>query len=316
MVEETEKTCFVIMPITTPDSYRDTYRDNDHFTHVGECLFKPAIEKAGFKPILPISKGSENIHANIIKKIEASDLVLCDMSILNPNVFFEFGIRTALNKPICLVKDEHVQHVPFDTLSINYHTYSSDLSAWIVSTEINKLAEHIKESYQSNEGRNPLWKHFGLSIVAKPDEKVATEDDKFDYINRKLDIVMGRLNERQFYSDNSRRSDLAAVRAVPISGEPIGDFKLEKGIISDLRKMLSMGEFRNSELIIWFTFSASGPALVNIGMRETEIEKMPRKLIEQMDVIVKNRGFILKLWHRTPYVEELENAYYSVQILI
>jgi len=44
------------------------------------------------------------IHAEIIRNIENADLVLCDMSCLNPNVFFEFGIRTSLNKPVSVVK--------------------------------------------------------------------------------------------------------------------------------------------------------------------------------------------------------------------
>ena len=47
----------------------------------------------------PTASGSDLIHAKIIKNLETADLVLCDMSALNPNVFFEFGMRTALNKP-------------------------------------------------------------------------------------------------------------------------------------------------------------------------------------------------------------------------
>lgn len=199
MTEETKKTCFVIMPITTPKMYEERYRDDDHFIHVGEYLFKPAIEKAGFTPILPISKGSENIQADIIKKLETSDLVLCDMSILNPNVFFEFGIRTALDKPICLVKDEFLtkEQMPFDPYTINYHEYSSNLAPWIVTTGIDELSAHIKDSYGSNEGHNPLWKYFGFNMIARPEEGVATSDDKLDYINRRIDTLITQLNKQE-----------------------------------------------------------------------------------------------------------------------
>lgn len=135
------------MPITTPLELVSNFKDDSkHFLHVMECLFMPAIEKAGFEPILPITQGSEIIQGHIISNIESSDLVLCDMSIHNPNVFFELGIRTALNKPVCLVKDDITEKVPFDTAVINYHTYSHDLSSWIVKQEIERLVNHINES--------------------------------------------------------------------------------------------------------------------------------------------------------------------------
>lgn len=56
----TDKECFIIMPITTPTDFISMYKDDcQHFLHVMQCLFKPAIEKAEFKPILPVVQGSE-----------------------------------------------------------------------------------------------------------------------------------------------------------------------------------------------------------------------------------------------------------------
>ena len=97
--------CFIAMPIGTPDSSQ--YQgDRDHFKHVLEHLFVPAIEMAGMNPVRPVVKGSDLIHAEIIKQLETAELVLCDISTLNANVFFELGIRTALNRPVCIIRDE------------------------------------------------------------------------------------------------------------------------------------------------------------------------------------------------------------------
>ena len=118
-----KKTCFIIMPITTPKSLLTVYGDDaNHFKHVLECIFVPSIEEAGLKAIPPKAKGDDVIQGKIIKELETADLVLCDMSTLNANVFFELGIRTALNKPACMVKDELTNKVPFDTGIVNYHT--------------------------------------------------------------------------------------------------------------------------------------------------------------------------------------------------
>lgn len=57
------------------------------------------------------------------------------MSLLNPNVFFELGIRTALNKPVCMVTDERTKKIPFDTNIISYHTYNSKLEPWNLENE-------------------------------------------------------------------------------------------------------------------------------------------------------------------------------------
>ena len=43
------KNCFVIMPISTPIESAAQYgNDQDHFRHVIDHLFQPAVEKAGF----------------------------------------------------------------------------------------------------------------------------------------------------------------------------------------------------------------------------------------------------------------------------
>jgi nucleoside 2-deoxyribosyltransferase len=111
----TPQTCFIIAPITTPEERITLYQnDANHCRHVIEHLLVPAVEKAGFKPLLPIAEGSHLIHAEVIRHLREADLVLCDMSGLNANVFFEVGIRTAQNKPVCLT------HTTVDLTSGNY----------------------------------------------------------------------------------------------------------------------------------------------------------------------------------------------------
>ena len=118
-------------------------------------------------PIPPIAKGADMIHAGIVQNLERADLVLCDMSSLNANVFFELGIRTAIGKPVCVVKDDTTPKVPFDMTVVNYHVYSSALNPWSIEAEIEKLVEHLKESIERSAGENLLWKYFSLSQRAQ-----------------------------------------------------------------------------------------------------------------------------------------------------
>lgn len=158
--------CFIVMPITTyePEKYSN---DQDHFKHVLDFLFIPAIEKAGFNAIPPSAEGGDIIHGEIIKNIQHADLVLCDMSSLNANVFFELGIRTAVNKSVCLVKDDATPKVPFDISIINHHTYISALNPWTLEKQIEALSNHIIKSAQKSDGKNSMWNYFSLSSDAK-----------------------------------------------------------------------------------------------------------------------------------------------------
>lgn len=194
MTEEKKK-CFIIMPITTPEHFLDKYRDSPHhFSHVLDYLFIPAIESSGYDPVPPKVKGSDVIHGEIIKNLEEADLVLCDMSCLNPNVFFEFGIRTALNHPVCITKDELIKKVPFDPSIQNYHEYKSTLESWELDDEIKKLTDHIKESATRSKGENSLWKYFGLSSEARPHEGATGVDAKLDYLTLQFDSLRQQIS--------------------------------------------------------------------------------------------------------------------------
>lgn len=184
------KKCFIIMPITTPESWIDKYsEDKDHFKHVLDNLFIPAIEKSKLQPIPPIVTGADIIHGKIIKNLETADLVFCDMSTLNPNVFFELGIRSSLNKPVSLVKDDVTQKIPFDTTIINHHTYRSALRHWEIQEDINSLSLHINNSIKTSEGKNSLWKYFGFSSTARPAEEKEGVEAKLDYLIMVVDSL-------------------------------------------------------------------------------------------------------------------------------
>ena len=165
-----DKTCFVAMPITTPASYVEKLGDPEHFAHVLTHLFVPALEEAGLAVILPSTRGAELIYAEIIKNLEQADLVLCDLSSLNPNVFFELGIRTSLDRPVALVKDKFTTHIPFDLSAINTLTYDGSLAPWTLAAEVPRMVDHVKSVIDNASSGNAMWRYFGLTQRAIPTE--------------------------------------------------------------------------------------------------------------------------------------------------
>lgn len=182
--------CFVAMPLTTPSEAVDSYGgDAEHFLHVLDHLFAPAVEKAGYQVSRPVMTGADVIQAEIIKNLEEADLVLVDISRHNPNVFFELGIRTALDRPVALVRDDETVALPFDTSILNTHTYLSGLAPWSLHAEIDKLAAHIVASADRSDGGNRLWKYFGLTQRAAPPAPGA------DPMAAKVDLLVEQMSQ-------------------------------------------------------------------------------------------------------------------------
>ena len=113
------------------------------------------------------------------------------MSQLNANVFFELGIRTALDKPVCLVVDDVTtsSRVPFDTNIVNFYEYSSSLHVGSVADEIPKLKDHIRESVENPHGRNATWMYFGIEAIAALNPADSGTDAKLDLIIKRLETI-------------------------------------------------------------------------------------------------------------------------------
>jgi hypothetical protein len=213
--DDTKPTCFVIMPITTPEERVESYGgEKDHFEHVFEALFKPAIEAAGFEPIPPSVTGSLQIQGEIIRRLLEADLVLCDMSILNANVFFELGVRSALDKPVAMARDHLTAEIPFDVNSIGTFEYDGRLVGWKVDRERERLAQHLREA-ASGDGKNELWRYFGIDQRARQPPQ-GTELDALELSIERLTSKVNRLTWQSEASTIARGFDRDTAFAVPI----------------------------------------------------------------------------------------------------
>lgn len=197
MPDSDRPTCFIAMPITTHKDEAERYGgDQHHWLHVRESIFVPAIRDAGFDPVIPVASGSYLIHEVIVTNLEHCDLVLCDLSSNNPNVFFELGVRTSLDKPIALVWDG-LTSLPFDTAGINTHEYVPTLHAWDKDEQILTLKEHIVRANQSCEGHNPLWRKFGLTQRAsQPQVEESPTEAKIDLLAAQVHDLRALVQQR------------------------------------------------------------------------------------------------------------------------
>lgn len=108
--------CFVIQPFN--DTFNKRYKD----------IYSPAIIDAGLKPYRVDKDPSVDvIIEEIERKIKESSLCLADISLDNPNVWYELGYALALGKNVVMIcSNDRNGKFPFDIQHRNIIQYNSD----------------------------------------------------------------------------------------------------------------------------------------------------------------------------------------------
>ncbi|HEX3682441.1 MAG TPA: TRAFs-binding domain-containing protein [Bryobacteraceae bacterium] len=107
------KTCFVVMGFGEKTDYQTGRKLNLDASY--KNLIKPAVEAAGLQCI----RADEIVHAGIIdvpmyEQLLSADVVVADVSTMNPNAFYELGVRHALRPYTTIIVAENELKFPFD----------------------------------------------------------------------------------------------------------------------------------------------------------------------------------------------------------
>ena len=108
-MKDLSKTCFIISTIGEEDSEPRKTADEKF-----DLVFEPILKELDYDVIRADKVGTPgSISYDIVERVITSDLVIADVSDLNPNVFYELAIRNAVKKPVIIIK-EISQKMPFD----------------------------------------------------------------------------------------------------------------------------------------------------------------------------------------------------------
>jgi hypothetical protein len=123
---------FVLMPFDP--EFQSIYAD----------LIKPALEDVGYEVRRADSViDQHNILRDVVEYIVRADLVIAELTSLNPNVMYELGIAHALAKPTVMLA-QRISDVPFDLRSYRIISYSENFR------EVHKLQDRLKEIAQQH----------------------------------------------------------------------------------------------------------------------------------------------------------------------
>lgn len=171
--------CGIVMPI----SKFDDLHDEGHWLQVKEVISR-AIEDAGCSP-KAVWEGSAHdiIQSEILKNLFENEIVVCDMSTLNPNVMLEVGMRLTTKKPTLLIAEKGTS-LPFDTGIIHTEFYDKSLQWAGVAKFIEALSSQIQSKRQAvkNGTYKPYMEAFEFETVEPPKKSVSSVEHLTDIV--------------------------------------------------------------------------------------------------------------------------------------
>lgn len=163
-----KKEGFVLMPFCQP--FNKYYKE----------IYKPALENCGYQ----VKRADESakpgpIISDIQRAIWESDLILCEMTKHNPNVFYELGLAHAIGKPVILISHEG-EEIPFDFKHIRIIMYNDKNNRWKP-----ELREKIMKATIDIEGAEDVYTGSMETYSAKS-SKIRPDDSSHDVGSRML----------------------------------------------------------------------------------------------------------------------------------
>lgn len=153
-----EKLCFLISPIGERGSATRERADA-----VRDAIIRPALEQKGYRVERADSdKTPGDITDRLIGTLIDADLVVADLTGLNPNVMYELAIRHAVAKPVILMM-EHGGQLPFDISPQNTIFFAATLAGWKAAVDALDAAEEAVRT--TNNLGNPIKRVIDLRAL-------------------------------------------------------------------------------------------------------------------------------------------------------
>lgn len=290
--EETKlKTCFVITPIGDENS-----SIRRHIDGVINAAIRPALKSKYKINVAHEFTTTGSINKQVIVEIYDSDLVIANLTDLNPNVMYELAIRHALKKPVIMIMEKGDNKLPFDVANERTIFYKNDFQGVLdLKKEIERTEENMESIKNlSNPIYDALYEYTNDKSLINLAEKEGLEDVNV------LKSILNKISnlEKTIYKNNL---EVAATEEMTtkvfnirleFKDEVIEDEKIE--IIANIRHNLRVRLVQKFGVGILFlkkamegciamrvTFRSEG--LIDTSSLIDNISKSARSIINQYD---------------------------------
>jgi hypothetical protein len=184
------KNCFIISPLGLDKS--EIRRKADGLIL---SVLKPILIDEGFNVIAPHEIDAPgSITRQVIKHLLEDELVIANLTGLNPNVMYELAVRHSKRLPVvCVVERDTI--LPFDIATERTIFYDDDMAG--VEDLKPKLIKAIEEATREKEPDNPVYRVVSESIMREVSPKNTSV-----YILERLDELSSQISQLKNYNNS------------------------------------------------------------------------------------------------------------------
>ncbi|MEH7287399.1 hypothetical protein [Priestia megaterium] len=190
------KTCFIVTPIGADDSLIRRRADG-----VIDAVIEPVLEEMGIEVVVAhrMNEGG-SITRQVIQNIIDAELVVANLTDLNPNVMYELAVRHAIRKPLVQICEKGTA-LPFDINEQRTIFYTNDMKGAI---ELKTAFEGmVNEALKDEKPDNPIYRAIESEIIIKSTEVGDTDKYLLNRMQELEDKIVGALyaNNKQTKND-------------------------------------------------------------------------------------------------------------------
>lgn len=225
------------------------------FERVHDALISPALQRCGLAGgTTGQVADAGNIRADMFALIIEADLVVCDITVHNANVFYELGIRHALRKKhtVLLKGDPSADTTPFDLSTDRYLSYPVADPAAALEALVTTLQESLRSPRETD---SPIFLMLPTLAEADPSEVTLVPLDFIEEVERAeaaadkgwLRVIAEDLRGQRFQWDGLRRVARAQWSLKDLAGARASWEALRKAIGGDIEANLALANLYERE---------------------------------------------------------------------
>ena len=269
---ETVPACGIIMPISATANHTE-----QHWADVQKLLHR-TLNSAGYKAEnVWVDDLRDRVSERIIGNIFRHEIVVADITDLNPNVMLELGLRLSSRKPTVVISSSQ-NNIPFDIRDFHILMYPPDLNILEMEVFFRRLIEIVQKQTDAVKrgDYNPFLTGVVIDVLEPTTKSGPIED-----------IVLSRLDDLGVrFSRLERRVDAGNPGTIPSIGSDTV-LAVVRGLSeTDLRE-LELAIDSSPDLVCYPRSKPDGTAEIRI---EAVSSVSGGNLVERVQSILVNRG--------------------------